>query len=154
MTTKEQEIKALEKIRKIVNDLGEDSYIAIAFEGCFKDAEENIDNDFGVSMYSRWQGAEKKIEEYKKLRDELIRDYNLLKNENKQLKADLERVEENREYWYTKANETTQETIKYVAEIETYKKSTEELTKQVKAQEETIMKLKAKLYDLTVKEGD
>ena len=30
--TKEQERKALEKIKKIVTDLGEDSYISMAFE--------------------------------------------------------------------------------------------------------------------------
>ena len=154
MTTKEQEIKALEKIRKIVNDLGEDSYIAIAFEGCFKDAEENIDNDFGVSMYSRWQGAEKKIGEYKKLRDELIKEHNLLKFEFRNLKDEYETEAKKLEHWYTVEKENTQENIKYVAEIEKYTRSTEELTKQVKAQEETIMKLKAKLYDLMVKEGN
>ena len=58
MATKEQERKALEQIRKIVADLGEDSYIATAFQGCFEDAEENIENDFAVSNYQRWQSAE------------------------------------------------------------------------------------------------
>ena len=50
MSTKEQELKALEKIRKIVEDLGEESYIGTAFEGCFEIAEENIENDFACSM--------------------------------------------------------------------------------------------------------
>lgn len=36
MTTKEQERKALEKIRKIVEELGENSYVGTAFEGCFE----------------------------------------------------------------------------------------------------------------------
>ena len=40
--TKEQERKALEKIKKIVTDLGEDSYISMAFEGCFEIAEETL----------------------------------------------------------------------------------------------------------------
>lgn len=35
MTMKEQERKALEKIKKIVEDLGEQSYIGTAFAGCF-----------------------------------------------------------------------------------------------------------------------
>lgn len=65
MTTKEQERKALEQIRKIVEGLGEDSYIGIAFEGCFEDAEANIENDLALSMYGRWQHAEQKIEQYK-----------------------------------------------------------------------------------------
>ena len=43
--TKEQELKALEKIKKIVADLGEDSYIGMAFEGCFEIAKDNIEND-------------------------------------------------------------------------------------------------------------
>ena len=42
VVTKDEEFKALEKIRKIVDGLGEDSYIGIAFEGCFEVAEDNI----------------------------------------------------------------------------------------------------------------
>ena len=37
--TKEQERKVLEQIRKMVEELGTDSYIAMAFEGCFEIAE-------------------------------------------------------------------------------------------------------------------
>lgn len=50
MKTKEQERKALEQIKKIVEKLGKDSYIATAFEGCFEVAEENIENDFALSL--------------------------------------------------------------------------------------------------------
>ena len=57
MTTKEQERKALEQIRKIVEGLGTDSYIATAFDGCFEIAEENIENDFALSMKGRWEKA-------------------------------------------------------------------------------------------------
>jgi hypothetical protein len=62
MTTKEQERKALEKIRKIVEELGENSYVGTAFEGCFEIAEENIDNDFACSMKQRAEAAEKNVE--------------------------------------------------------------------------------------------
>lgn len=58
MTTKQQERDALAKIRKIVESLGEGSYIGTAFEGCFQDAEENIENDFGCSMKQRLESAE------------------------------------------------------------------------------------------------
>lgn len=54
MTTKEQERKALEKIRKIVEELGEGSYVGTAFEGCFEIAEENIENDWSCSMKQRY----------------------------------------------------------------------------------------------------
>lgn len=59
MTTKEQERKALEQIKKIVAGLGEDSYIATAFEGCFDLAERNIDEDAAYSMKGRWEFTEK-----------------------------------------------------------------------------------------------
>lgn len=61
MTTKEQERKALAQIKKIVDSLGEDSYIGIAFEGCFEIAEENIQNDWECSMKQRAESAEKLV---------------------------------------------------------------------------------------------
>lgn len=50
--TKEQERNALNQIRKIVEDLGDNSYLAITFEGLFDLAEENIRCDFGCSVKS------------------------------------------------------------------------------------------------------
>lgn len=66
VATKEQERKALEKIRKIVADLGENSYIGTAFEGCFEIAEENIENDFACSMKQRAEKAASEAEEFKR----------------------------------------------------------------------------------------
>lgn len=57
IATKAQERATLEAIRKMVEELGPDSYIATAFEGCFHDAEENIENDFGFSMKRRLESA-------------------------------------------------------------------------------------------------
>ncbi len=51
--TKEQERKALANIKKIVEELGEGSYIGMAFTGCFETAESNIENDFADSMQHR-----------------------------------------------------------------------------------------------------
>jgi len=59
--TKQQERDALKKIRAIVESLGPDSYIATAFEGCFEDAEQNIENDFALSMKDRWLSADRKL---------------------------------------------------------------------------------------------
>lgn len=42
MTTKDQERKAVEKIRKIVEELGENSYVGFAMEGVLELAEDNI----------------------------------------------------------------------------------------------------------------
>lgn len=73
--TKEQEREALKKIRKIVEELGSDSYIATAFAGCFEIAESNIENDFADSMKDRWLSADRKLNEangtIEELRDKL-----------------------------------------------------------------------------------
>lgn len=43
MMTKEQERQAIQKIRKIVEGMGENSYLATAMEGVLETAEENIE---------------------------------------------------------------------------------------------------------------
>ena len=63
--TKQQERDTLEKIRKMVEQLGPDSYLATAFEGCFDLAAENIDNDWACSMADRARSAEKRVAELK-----------------------------------------------------------------------------------------
>lgn len=62
MATKEQERKALEQIVKIVEGLGEDSYIGTAFEGCFEIAKQNIENDWACSILQRAEAAERNFE--------------------------------------------------------------------------------------------
>lgn len=51
--TKEQERETLEKIKAMVAELGPQSYLATAFEGCFEDAEQNIEDDVAYSMKAR-----------------------------------------------------------------------------------------------------
>lgn len=60
--TKQQERQTLEKIRQMVEELGPDSYLRTAFEGCFQDAEDNIEDDAAYSMKSRWKSSENKLE--------------------------------------------------------------------------------------------
>lgn len=55
--SKAQEQEALAEIRRIISTLGDDSYIATAFKGCLEDAETNIENDWALSMYDRWNMA-------------------------------------------------------------------------------------------------
>lgn len=59
--TKQQERDTLAAIRRMVDELGPQSYLATAFEGAFEDAESNIENDFGDSMKARWEAAEKRV---------------------------------------------------------------------------------------------
>lgn len=73
--TKAQERETLEAIRKMVAELGPQSYVATAFEGCFEDAEQNIEYDFGCSQKRLADAAAEKVTELeaeiKKLRDQL-----------------------------------------------------------------------------------
>jgi hypothetical protein len=92
--TKEQERAALEKIKRIVAELGEDSYVAAAFEGCFEIASENIEYDFACSMRQSLERAIKRLDEamnmaatYKKERDEF-------QNECERLRVQLDREQE------------------------------------------------------------
>lgn len=85
MSTKEQELKALEKIRKIVEELGEGSYIGAAFEGCFEIAEDNIGNDFACSMKQRWESAEKEVDHFRELAGSLTDDLEKAREEIKNL---------------------------------------------------------------------
>ena len=81
--TKDQERETLEKIKAMVAELGPQSYLATAFEGCFEDAETNIENDFAFSMKSRVETAEEKARE-------LGSQYNAAKMDAAHLKAQLD----------------------------------------------------------------
>lgn len=60
IATKDQERQAIEEIRKIVDNLGENSYVGAAMEGVLELAEDNIENDFVQSMKESVETAEKK----------------------------------------------------------------------------------------------
>lgn len=72
--TKQQERDTLEKIRKMVEQLGPDSYLATAFEGCFDLAAENIDNDWACSMADRARNAEKRVADLEDKLSEAVKD--------------------------------------------------------------------------------
>ncbi len=87
ITTKEQERKALAKIREIVESLGENSYIGTALEGCFEIAEENIEYDFADSMKDRLETAREEANRS----DETAK---MLYNENQSLKQQIAVLQE------------------------------------------------------------
>lgn len=59
--TKQQERDTLAAIMKMVEELGPQSYLATAFDGCFEIAEQNIENDFADSMKDRWIHADMQL---------------------------------------------------------------------------------------------
>lgn len=145
MTTKDQERKALEQIRKIVAGLGEISYIGTAFEGCFEIAEENIENDFGCSMKQRAESAEKdakKIGDALRAANKQIED---LEATNEILGEKIMQHDKNYEELRQKKEEYKQNALEH------WNKYREAQNRLIVAEAE-IVKLKAKLYDLLVKE--
>lgn len=133
MMTKQQEREALERIKNILSDAGKDSYIGIAFAGCVKDAESNIENDWACSMAERWKSSEKQV--------------NALQSEIVALKAELDAMQA--------------EISERDAQISDLKKAAEALNgwgweerasmerekDRADAAEAEIIRLKAKLYD-------
>ena len=92
--TKAQERETLEAIKKMVAELGPQSYLATAFEGCFEDAEQNIEDDAAYSMKARLDiQAQRAIElgyEVDRLKDEIKR----LELDNRDLRAAVAKAKE------------------------------------------------------------
>lgn len=95
MTTKEQELKALAQIRKIVEGLGEDSYVGTAFEGCFEVAEENIKNDFACSMKQEVEMKQRQIENLSSRLEASRNEQEALKRKLQAAEASLKIAKEN-----------------------------------------------------------
>lgn len=143
MTTKDQERKALEQIRKIVEGLGEDSYIGKAFEGCFDDAESNIDNDFWNSMAQRYKGMlGKEIENVNKIK--------WLEDQNEEVKQELCEAKEDAQEWQKRYDKLHKMADDYANKAQENWKNFREQEDRADALELENMKLKAKLYDLMV----
>ena len=109
MTTKDQERQAIEEIRKIVEGLGENSYVGFAMEGVLELAEENIREDTAYSMKRRAEIAQEQTDELKeeiktlKKRNETIHRVEIenkdaaarLSLENERLRKEIKEIKEN-----------------------------------------------------------
>ena len=148
MTTKAQERKALEQIRKIVEGLGENSYIGMAFEGCFEMAESNIDNDFGNSPKEAITTLRKKYEEAKAEADDKREAYKMLNDR-------FDAVMRNHEKEIDKKNEMIMNLQDERDDAQRIAMGNEcminDLEETLKERETEIIQLKAKLYDFMIK---
>ena len=136
MTTKDQERKALEQIRKIVEGLGEESYIGRAFDGCFEIAEDNIDNDFWNSPKECVRTARENADEQRKKVQEL--------------KLELQYAEDSAQEWKERFNRIHEKANEYANSAKENWNNFREQEDKVAALELENMKLKAKLYDMMV----
>ena len=141
--TKQQERDTLEKIRKMVEQLGPDSYLATAFAGCFDLAAENIDNDWACSMADRARCAEKRAAELEDKLAESVKDYEAAHAvaeekdaEIAQLKAQLAQMQETARWNGQRCDEEAT--------------AAGEAQRRAEAAEAEVIQLKAKLYDLLV----
>lgn len=151
MATKEMERKALEQIKRIVSELGEDSYIGTAFEGCFEIARTNIDNDWACSQKQLVEGLEKQLAKQAK-------DNEFLKAQKEHLEKKLADAEKNnrlREEWAERFNGEIRELKKAADAREEAARKMQEVIDRQEAEKEQmameIIKLKARLFDLMEK---
>lgn len=148
MTTKEQERKVLAQIKKLVEELGEDSYIGTAFEGCFEIAEQNIENDWACSMKDRAEIAERKlnalelrynqdVDHLQGVKEHLEKELNEYNKRVSGFELSLENAREDKEDAKAEANDLA--------------RGLEEALEENEALKTEIVNLKAKLYDLIAK---
>lgn len=147
MTTKAQELEALNKIREIVEGLGDDSYVGKAFDGCFLQAEENICNDWMLSWKDRYDEEQVKncklSERLAVLTDELNRKEDAIARLN-----DLNRTAS--EEISLRCDEAT----KLKQGEREARHRLEDAQEEIKLLQADIIKLKAKLYDYMIKEEE
>lgn len=148
--TKQQERDALAKIRQIVDTLGPESYLAIAFEGCFDLAAENIENDWGCSMADRVRRAEKRAAELEDKLTESVKDY-----EAAHAAAHAVAEEKDAEIAKLKAQLTKmQETARWNGQrCDEEATAAGEAQRRAEAAEAEVIRLKAKLYDYMTRGG-
>lgn len=145
MATKAEERKALEQISKILEGLGPDSYIGTAMDGMIQDAKQNIEFDFAMSMKDRWLTESARADELGTqvlgISDELDMAKKELALTRKTLTDESDRRRQLKEdFDQLRVEKFEAENRAGVAE-----------SKVVELKEE-IIRLKAKLYDLIVKE--
>ena len=147
--TKQQERDTLEKIRKMVEQLGPDSYLATTFEGCFSLAAENIENDWACSMADRARRAEKRAAELEDKLAESVKDYEAAHAaahavaeekdaEIAKLKARIQELLEDSKHGYESIGELASRAG--------------EAQRRAEAAEAEVIRLKAKLYDYMTRE--
>lgn len=127
MTTKADERKVLDQIQALLLTIDPTGYVNTAFEGCVDVARENIENDFACSYKQRAESAEATVEQYQGLA-----------KRNKDLVSEVERLKNVK-------HEVDRDMTGTLAELDKAKE-------KLKEYENTILTLKAKLYDYMTRE--
>lgn len=147
MSTKEQEMEALQKIKEILSGIDPNGYVATALDGCLEIAEDNIGNDFLCSMQQRADSATDEADAYRELSEKYKKDCITYKAENEQLEL---RIAEDRKNYTSILQKLNNE----VEEKETMIRNLDSMSQKLQEKEKEICYLKAKLYDFMTKEEE
>lgn len=145
MTTKEQERKVLAQIKKLVEGLGESSYIGTAFEGCFEIAAQNIENDWACSMKDNAETAERKLNA---LELRYKQDVEHLQGVKTHLEKKVDDLEKDCERLKARVIELNGFLDNERVTICSNEAKAEEQANEIAQQAQEIIELKAKLYDM------
>lgn len=148
MVTKNDERKALEKIKKIVEELGDDSYIAVAFEGCFDIAEDNINNDMACSMKQRYDMADKEAWDAQKQNAELKEEVQKVKMAYEHLAKEIKTKDQMLEQERSMKREIKKELDVCDRQIEELETQVARFQESIVSYEDELVHLKAKMYDM------
>lgn len=160
-TPKQREREALESIRNIVKSLGDDSYIAIALDGCLEDAERNIDDAAAYSMKSRLESAENKIRQGEAERQSMLnaleRKYRIVEDLSCKL-ADAQDMCKRKDAEISKLKSRISELLEDARKgsdfIFEQNNRISELQHRAENAESEVIRLKAKLYDALIEDKE
>lgn len=144
MMSKDQEREVLNKIKKLIDSTGSDSYISAAFDGCIDLATTNIDNDWCMSFKEAAETANSnqlKAEAVAQERAEIIKD---LETKVECQDEVIKQLEEKNDTLYKRCQDREAEKIAALEEAIAKQKEVDQLKTE-------IINLKAKLYDLMTK---
>ena len=146
--TNAQEREALVKIGQILEDFSpKDTYIGKAFEGCVEQAEENLRNDWMLSWKHRYEAKANSVEGILNANTELKRALN-------QRDDTIARLNAMNEDAGKEMSSMTNELMKLRREEHELRCKLVEATETSDGLKQTILELKAKLYDMIMAGGE
>ena len=151
--TKAEEREALQKIEQILKDFSpEIAYIGKAFEGCVEQAKENIDNDWMFSFRSRYENRDRDAAKL----DEILTKTTDKLRESEEARVDLVKELNQKADTIARYIDVVQGKDREISRLKEVRNKTckdledklEEAQGQISDLKQTIIELKAKLYDM------
>ena len=139
--TKDQERAALAKIKKIIEEAGNDSYLSMTFDGIIEQCEENISNDWACNYKDMFLSADLQRAEAVGDLAKVCEEVKDLKEQMKTITGALEAAQAKNQEQKKAYEDMCDRAAEYVGQIAAGKN-------EISALNSEIIELKAKLYDL------